>query len=63
MELNAPAFALACALIWSFGLLFLTWWIIAFAGSSSEATLIGRIYRGETLTPAGSVMGLGLGAG
>lgn len=35
-----------------------TWWIIAFDGASEEITLIGRVYRGYTLTPAGSVVGL-----
>jgi hypothetical protein len=58
MKLNIPAFALSCALVWGFGLFFLTWWIIAFDGASEEITLIGRVYRGYTLTPAGSVVGL-----
>jgi hypothetical protein len=58
MKLNMPAFALSCALVWGFGLFLLTWWIIAFDGASEEITLTGRIYRGYTLTPAGSAVGL-----
>jgi len=58
MKLNIRAFAVACSLIWGFGLFFVTWWIIAFDGASDEMTLIGRVYRGYTLTPAGSVAGL-----
>jgi len=36
----------------------MTWWIIAFDGSSTEATFIGQLYRGYTITPVGSVVGL-----
>jgi hypothetical protein len=58
MKLDIRAFALACALVWGVGLFLLTWWIIAFDGSSRELTLIGQVYRGYTITPAGSVIGL-----
>lgn len=58
MKLNIRAFAVTCSLLWGFGLFFLTWWIIAFEGASAETTLIGRVYRGYTLTPAGSLVGL-----
>lgn len=58
MKLNVKAFALTCGLIWGFGLLVLTWWVIAFDGASADPTFIGRIYRGYSLTPAGSVIGL-----
>jgi len=37
---------------------FLTWWIIAFEGSTGEVTLIGHLYRGYTVSPTGSVIGL-----
>ncbi len=58
MRLNVKAFALTCALVWGLGLFFLTWWIIAFDGATGEVTLVGRIYRGYTLSPLGSVIGL-----
>jgi hypothetical protein len=58
MKLDIRAFAWSCALIWGLGLFLLTWWIIAFDGSSQEVTLIGQVYRGYTITPAGSVIGL-----
>jgi hypothetical protein len=58
MRLNVKAFALTCALVWGLGLFFLTWWVIAFDGASREITLVGRIYRGYTLSPMGSVVGL-----
>ena len=58
MKINIKAFALAFALWWGFGLFFLTWWIIAFDGSTTELTFIGRLYRGYSITPLGSIIGL-----
>jgi len=58
MKLNIRAFALTCGLVWGLGLFALTWWIIAFDGASGERTLIGQLYRGYTISPAGSVIGL-----
>ena len=58
MKLNIKAFALACGIFWGLGLFFLTWWVIAFDGSTGEPTLIGRVYRGYTISPIGSVLGL-----
>jgi hypothetical protein len=58
MKLNVKAFALTCGLVFGFGLFFLTWWIIVFDGATGEATFIGRVYRGYTVSPAGSVIGL-----
>ncbi|MBL7106255.1 MAG: bacteriophage holin [Phycisphaerae bacterium] len=58
MKLNIKAFAIAFGLMWGFGLFFLTWWIIMFDGSSDEATFIAKFYRGYSLTPEGSVIGL-----
>jgi len=58
MKLDMRAFAITCALVWGFGLFIGTWWVIAFDGTSSDPTLIGKIYRGYTLTPLGSVIGL-----
>ncbi|HKK05356.1 MAG TPA: bacteriophage holin [Gammaproteobacteria bacterium] len=58
MRLNIKAFALTCGLVWGLGLFFLTWWVIAFEGSTGDVTLIGHIYRGYTVSPTGSVVGL-----
>jgi hypothetical protein len=58
MKLNVKAFALACGIVWGFGLFALTWWIIAFEGATHEVTLIGRLYRGYNISPLGSVFGL-----
>lgn len=58
MKLDVKAFAFTCALLWGMGLFVLTWWIIIFDGSSSDTLLIGRIYRGYTVSPSGSFIGL-----
>lgn len=58
MKLNVKAFAAACGLLWGLGLLLLTWWIIAFDGSTGEATFIGKVYRGYNISPVGSLIGL-----
>lgn len=58
MKLNVKAFALTCALIWGIGLFLITWWIIAFDGATGEITLIGRLYRGYSISPVGSFIGL-----
>lgn len=57
MRLNVKAFALACGLIWGFGVFIITWWIIAFEGATGEATLLGRLYRGYNISPVGSIVG------
>jgi hypothetical protein len=59
MKLNIKAFALTCSLIWGFGLFGLTWWIMAFEGQTGDVTMIGKIYRGFSITPLGSLIGLG----
>jgi hypothetical protein len=58
VKLNIKAFALTCGILWGLGLFFLTWWIIAFDGSGNSPMLLGRIYRGYSLSPIGSVVGL-----
>ncbi|MCK5879928.1 MAG: bacteriophage holin [Holophagae bacterium] len=58
MKLNVKAFALTSALVWGLALFCLTWWIIFFDGASDGATAIGRVYRGYTITPIGSLIGL-----
>ena len=61
MKLNVKACGLAFGLVWGGGLFLLTWWIIAFEGATGEVTMIGRLYRGYTITPIGSVIGLAWG--
>jgi hypothetical protein len=58
MKLDVKAFGLACGLVWGLGLFCLTWWIIAFDGASGAPTMIGHIYRGYTISPIGSLIGL-----
>ncbi|HXH86275.1 MAG TPA: bacteriophage holin [Nitrospira sp.] len=58
MKFDIKAFALTCGLIWGLGLFFLTWWIIAFDGATGEVTLIGRLYRGYTISAVGSLVGM-----
>jgi hypothetical protein len=57
MRFNIKAFALTCGIIWGLGLFLLTWWIIAFEGATGDVTLIGRVYRGYTISPIGSFIG------
>lgn len=58
MRLNVKAVALAFGLIWGFGLLVLTWWVILFEGSTGDLMAIGHVYRGYNISPLGSVLGL-----
>ena len=58
MRLDVKAFALTCGLVWGLGIFILTWWIIAFEGTTGEVTLIGRLYRGYNISPVGSIIGL-----
>lgn len=58
MRLNVKAFALTCGLIWGLGLFLITWWVIALDGATGDRTLIGAVYRGYSITPVGSVIGL-----
>ena len=58
MKLDIKAFAITCSLIWGFGVFFLTWWVIMFDGATGEVTLLGRLYRGYSISPQGSVIGL-----
>lgn len=58
MKLNIKAFGLACGLIWGLGLFVLTWWVMVFDGATGEVTLIGLVYRGYSISPVGSFIGL-----
>ncbi len=58
MKLNVRAFALTGGILWGIAVFLFTWWVIMFEGASGEPTVIGLLYRGYTLSPAGSVIGL-----
>jgi hypothetical protein len=57
MKIDVKAFALACGVVWGLGLPLMTWWVMAFEGPSTDPTWIGHIYRGYSLTFAGSLIG------
>jgi hypothetical protein len=58
MKLNVKSLSLTTGLVWGIGLFLFTWWVIAFDGITGEPTLIGRLYRGYSISPAGSIIGL-----
>lgn len=58
MKLNVRAFALTSAIFWSVGLFLMTWWLIAFHEAAGEPNFIGLFYRGYTVSPIGSLVGL-----
>ncbi|MBU1864590.1 MAG: bacteriophage holin [Candidatus Omnitrophica bacterium] len=58
MILNIKAFALACGIIWGIAVFALTWWVIIFDGVTRERTILGRVYRGYSVSPLGSIIGL-----
>ena len=57
MKLNIKATALAFGLVWGFNWFGATWWMIIQAGNSLETYLVGKMYRGYTVTPVGSLVG------
>ncbi len=56
MKINIKAFGLACGLLWGLGVLGLTWWVILFEGPTHDLMLLGHIYRGYDISPAGSLI-------
>ncbi len=61
MKINIKAFGLTCGLLWGLGVLGLTWWVILFEGSTHDLMLLGHIYRGYDISPAGSLIGAAYG--
>lgn len=57
MKLNVKAFSLTVGLIWGFGLLFITFWIMFFEGATGDPTLIGLVYRGYNISVMGGFIG------
>ena len=62
MKLDVKALGLSCAIIWGIGVFALTWWLIAFDGITGEPTPLAPLYRGHTVSPIGSLIGLGYAA-
>ena len=58
MKLNVLPFAVACGLLWGFGVFGLAWWVMCFDGQGVDPGILGHVYRGFTITPLGSVIGL-----
>lgn len=58
MKLHVKAFALACGLTWGAGIFILTWWIMFFEG---EFSFLSEVYRGYSISPVGSLVGLAWG--
>ena len=58
MKINVKAFALSVGVWWGLGLFALTWWMILLNGSGGDPTILSRVYKGYSLTPLGSLIGL-----
>lgn len=58
MRINIKAFAISVGIWWGIGLFALTWWMIFLQGSTGDPTLIGRVYKGYSVSPIGSLIGL-----
>lgn len=58
MKLNVKALALTAGILWGLSMFVMTWWIILFQGSTGDITTIGYVYRGYSISPLGSVIGL-----
>lgn len=58
MKLNVKAFGLACGILWGIGLFVLTWWFIVFDGPKELLQWMGYFYRGYSVSPGGSLIGL-----
>jgi hypothetical protein len=57
-KFNVWALGLTSGLMFGLGLFFITWWIMIFEGTVGDPIWIGRIYRGYSVTPLGSIIGL-----
>ncbi|MFG0252052.1 MAG: hypothetical protein ACF8NJ_04175 [Phycisphaerales bacterium JB038] len=65
MRLNVCAFALALGILWGLAVFAITWWVIIWQGISDppEITLLGRVYKGYSVSYLGSAIGLAWGLG
>jgi hypothetical protein len=58
MKLNVKSFAITCGLFLGICLFLATWWIILFYGPIERVSFIELVYRGYSISPLGSVIGL-----
>ncbi len=58
MKLDVKALAVAGAIMWGAAVLLGTWWIIILDGPQDGMPFLASIYRGYSITPAGSLIGL-----
>lgn len=63
MKLKVLSFSLATGIVWGINWFALTWWMIINEGITREITIIGRIYRGFSVSPGGSLVALLWGFG
>lgn len=63
MRFNVKALAITSGVLWGLGLFCITWWVILFEGASGDPTWLGQLYRGYSISPMGSVIGLAWGLG
>jgi len=58
MKLRIRAFALTAGLVWGFGVLFLTWWLLLWHPDlAGQPAFVGLFYPGYTVSPIGSFIG------
>ena len=57
LKLDVKGFALTCAIVWGVGVPILTWWMMMFDQPNAEPIWLSRLYRGYSLTLAGSLIG------
>lgn len=58
MRFDVKALAVTCSLLWGLTVFLLTWWVIFLDGATGESTVMARVYRGYSITPWGSLIGL-----
>lgn len=58
MKVDVKALAMTCGILWGVGLFLMTWWMILWEGATGEPTWLSVFYRGYTVSPLGSLIGL-----
>jgi len=57
MKLDLKVFSLTAGLLVGLGVFLMTWWLVAFEGSTGDMTFLGRLYKGYNISPIGSLIG------
>lgn len=57
MRFHIKAFALTCGIFWGLSVFVMTWWLILF-NADVTVMLLSEFYRGFTVSPLGSLVGL-----